>query len=113
MRQVYSSRRTSAQWQALVLQQRNSSLSAPSFCKQKNISYPSFCNWRRRCADTTIPVDNQAESRVSRPAVAEDDSPTFIDLGSLATAQTPATAAGWNITLRLGNGVELQLSQAQ
>ena len=113
MRQVYSSRRTSAQWQALVMQQRNSSLSAPAFCKQKSISYPSFCNWRRRCAETMPPAAGVAESAAARQADITNDSPTFIDLGSLATAQTPATAVGWNITLRLGNGVELQLSQAQ
>ena len=80
---------------------------------KKSISYPSFCNWRRRCAETMPPAAGVAESAAARQADITNDSPTFIDLGSLATAQTPATAVGWNITLRLGNGVELQLSQAQ
>ncbi|WP_225316930.1 MULTISPECIES: IS66 family insertion sequence element accessory protein TnpA [Marinobacter] len=40
--------RTEEQWRALVDQQRNSGLSAPKFCKQENIGYASFCNWRKR-----------------------------------------------------------------
>lgn len=43
--------RTTEQWQVLVDQQRDSGLSAPQFCKQENIGYASFCNWRKRLSD--------------------------------------------------------------
>lgn len=43
--------RTEEQWRALIDQQRNSGLSASKFCKQENIGYASFCNWRKRLSD--------------------------------------------------------------
>ncbi|WP_422822669.1 IS66 family insertion sequence element accessory protein TnpA, partial [Vreelandella titanicae] len=43
--------RTPEQWQALVDQHRDSGLSASQFCKQENIGYSSFCNWRKRLSD--------------------------------------------------------------
>ena len=52
--------RTPEQWQALVDQQRVSGLSAPQFCKQENIGYASFCNWRKRLSDPS--TDDSAGS---------------------------------------------------
>ena len=90
--------RTPEQWQVLVDQQRDSGLSAMQFCKQKNIGYASFCNWRKRLADHSAD-----ESTNSGEA-------SFLDLSSLmGTSQS--SGPGWNILLSLGNGVELRLSQ--
>lgn len=90
--------RTPEQWQTLVDQQRASGLSAPQFCKQENIGYASFCNWRKRLSDRS--TDDAAGS----------DEASFLDLSSLmGTSQ--ASGPGWNIVLSLGNGVELRLSQ--
>lgn len=90
--------RTEEQWLALVDQQRNSGLSAPKFCKQENIGYASFCNWRKRLSDPS--TDDSAGSGEAN----------FLDLSSL-TGTSSSSGPGWNIVLSLGNGVELRLSQ--
>lgn len=89
---------TPEQWQALVDQQRDSGLSAPQFCKQENIGYASFCNWRKRlCSPPTKHSGDSGEAN-------------FLDLSSLMGG-SPSSGTGWNIVLSLGNGVELRLSQ--
>ena len=94
--------RTPEQWQTLVDQQRASGLSAPQFCKQEKIGYPSFCNWRKRLSD---------------PSTDESSGPGeagFLDLSSLmgnSPSSGSGAGSGWNIVLSLGNGVELRLSQ--
>tara|TARA_R110000751_G_scaffold188378_2_gene294406 strand:- start:308 stop:598 length:291 start_codon:yes stop_codon:yes gene_type:complete len=90
--------RTPEQWQALVDQHRDSGLSASQFCKQENIGYSSFCNWRKRLSDQ--PTDNLTDSGEA----------SFLDLSSLM-GTSPSSGLGWNIVLSLGNGVELRLSQ--
>jgi len=87
--------RTSAQWQALVEQQQASGLSAVQFCKQQDIGYASFCNWRKRL------LDNQV-----------DESSTSNNTGFLDLSSLMGQSAG-NIVLSLGSGVELRLSQQQ
>ena len=90
--------RTPEQWQFLVDQQRDSGLSAMQFCKQENIGYASFCNWRKRLSDHPVSVDSNSSEA------------GFLDLSSLMGA-SPSSGPGWNIVLSLGNGVELRLSQ--
>ena len=89
--------RTPEQWQALINQQRDSGLSASKFCKQENIGYASFCNWRKRLSDQA--AGDSADSGEAG----------FLDLSSLMGAAQ--SGPGWNIVLSLGNGVELRLSQ--
>lgn len=88
--------RTSAQWQALVDQQQASGLSAVQFCKQQNIGYASFCNWRKRLSD----------NQIEEPSISKDTG--FLDLSSL---MSQSSEPSWNIVFCLGNGVELRLSQ--
>ena len=90
--------RSPEQWQALVDQQRDSGVSAMQFCKQEDIGYASFCNWRQRLSEEPV-----ADSAGSGEA-------GFLDLSSLMGAST-SSGPGWNIVLSLGNGVELRLSQ--
>ena len=90
--------RTSAQWQALIDQQQASGLSAAQFCKQQDIGYASFCNWRKRLSD------HQADESSTT------NDTGFLDLSSL---MGQSSEPGWNIVLSLGNGVELRLSQQQ
>ena len=91
-------RRTQEQWQTLVEQQRSSGLSAMQFCKQHQIGYASFCNWRKRLSDR--PLSDASDSGEAN----------FLDLSSLMEAST-SSRPGWHIVLSLGNGVELRLSQ--
>ncbi|SDJ02419.1 hypothetical protein SAMN04487867_1211, partial [Vreelandella titanicae] len=80
--------RTPEQWQALVDQHRDSGLSASQFCKQENIGYSSFCNWRKRLSDQ--PTDNSTDSGEA----------SFLDLSSLM-GTSPSSGLGWNIVLSL------------
>lgn len=90
--------RTPDQWQTLVNQQLDSGLSASRFCKQENIGYASFCNWRKRLAGpSTDQVSGSGEAG-------------FLDLSSLM-GNSASSGPGWHIVLSLGNGVELRLSQ--
>ena len=88
--------RTSAQWQALIDQQHASGVSAVQSCKQQDIGYASFCNWRKRLSD----------NQLDEPSLSKDTG--FLDLTSL---MSQSSEPGWNIVLSLGNGVELRLSQ--
>lgn len=93
-------RRTQAQWRSIIDDFATSDLSGAAFCKQHQIQYASFCKWRQKL----LPATN---------AILPDhpSSNAFIDLASLADANGQQSSA-WHITLKLGNGVELVLSQA-
>lgn len=97
MTRKHQPRKSAAQWQQLIQQQQASGLSASHFCQQNTISYASFCQWRRRFA---------VESDSDIPAASAP--PAFIDLETWL----PQNARPWNIVLRLGNGIELCLSQS-
>jgi hypothetical protein len=91
-----SPRRTPEQWTVIVTDFLASGLSAPNFCKQQNISYASFSKWRqRRATKNTVQTCDR------------DQNSSFIDVSTLMNENTH-----WNITLKLGNGVELILNQA-
>ena len=88
-------RRSPEQWLALIEQQQTSNLSIAAFCQQQGIGSASFYKWKQHW-------HNQA-------ATAEPDLTSgFIDLTKL-NAQPSGV---WNIVLRLGNGMELQLSNS-
>lgn len=87
-------RRTPEQWQQLVSEWQHSSASAKQFCEERGIGYVSFCQWRKRLS--------LVESAPKQKAT-----PGFIDLGALSSG----TPGQWRIVLKLGNGVELSLSQ--
>jgi len=90
-------RRSREEWHSLIEEQNDSGLSAPAFCKQQNISYERFCVWSRR-------FQSDIPRRVEEvPAQSQS---SFIDLSHLSSPPTH-----WRITLKLGNGVELELSQ--
>jgi len=80
--------RTPEQWQALVNQQRDSGLSASKFCKQENIGYASFCNWRKRLSDQA--AGDSADSGEAG----------FLDLSSLMSLMG-AAQSGARSSLRL------------
>jgi len=96
-------RRTLEQWLELYEQWQESGLSAPVYCKSSGISYQSFQNFRSKF--------EKGELNISSASEEVSEIPAFIDLGSLSNMAS-GRDSGWNITLRLGNGVELELSQA-
>lgn len=89
-------RRSPEQWKEIIEQHNSSGLSGKKFCDTQGIGYASFCKWRQKLTEVEI-------EQSSQPA-----NPSFIDLGSLAATNEP----NWHIVLKLGNGIELCLSQA-
>lgn len=99
MKRTRQKRKSQAQWQAVIEQYQASGLSGSQFCQAHDIAYGSFCKWRQRLMpQTTLPTER--DERVSLAP--------FIDVSAL----TRSTEKPWHIILKLGNGVELYLSQA-
>jgi len=82
-------RRSSAEWQQLIQEQKNSGLKQAAFCKQRSISQTRFGHWQRRL-------------QIAQPDQADAN---WLELPVL-----PAPASsGWDIELDLGNGLCLRL----
>ena len=94
-----STRRTSEQWHSIINDFSTSALSGAAYCKQHQIQYASFCKWRQKILPST---NTQQSSTPSKP---------FIDISAMSHQHVQESSA-WHITLKLGNGVELVLSQA-
>lgn len=94
MNQPRHQRRTVEQWQTIINTFSTSGLSGTQFCKQQDIKYASFSKWRKRLSE--------AEDTL-KPGLPE----SFLDISALSNGNS----GHWNITLKLGNGVELILSQ--
>jgi len=90
-----SPRRSAKQWQELIDQQLASGLSAPHFCKENNLGYPSFSAWRKRLTQST--------NNASVP-------PAFVELTTPQKQTTPSPPA-WTVELDLGSGVCLRIAQ--
>lgn len=91
-----SKRRSSQQWQAIIERFDQSNLSGAQFCRDNHIAYASFCKWRHKL------------SRSHLLGSAPSATPDFIDLSSLSQPDS----SGWHIVLKLGDGLELCLSQS-
>ena len=73
-------------------------LSGVKYCEQNDVPYASFCKWRKKLLS---PLAQESRS-------ASD----FIDLGLLSQqAAQSEHPQPWHIVLKLGNGVELCLTQ--
>jgi hypothetical protein len=70
-------RRTAEQWQSLIGDQHESGLSAPEFCKQNNIGYASFCQWRKRLVE---PTPSPATFVALEPPMQPHQSPWAVEL---------------------------------
>lgn len=95
-------RRTADQWKVIVENFNLAGQSGVVYCRENDIAYASFCKWRQRFS-----------SQLGLPELSHDNStPAFIDLSLLPQKNlTDASSPGWHIVLKLGNDVELFLSQ--
>jgi hypothetical protein len=85
-----SKKRSRAQWEQLMTDYENGSLSQQAFCDQHDVAYSSFCYWRKRLR---MPVkDAPAQS-------------PLIELPALVSASLPT----WRIELDLGSGIILRI----
>ncbi len=92
-------RRSQEEWQTLIRQWQQSSLSAAHFCKQNHLSSASFYQWRQRFEDS----DNLDNKTAATPST------DFIDITALSST---ADHQGWNIVLNLGDGLSLTLNHS-
>ena len=90
-------RRSAAEWQALILQQAESGLSAKAFCDQHDITYASFMNWRRRLGDNASPESS------------DESLPMFVELTKSSGHVEPQR--NWLIELDLGAGIQLRIAR--
>ncbi len=96
MKHTHRPRQTPEHIQSLVTQFHQSELSSAAFCKQHGIAYSSFYTWCKKYP-TSVPAINRPSPPVQ-----------FIDLQAMAAPHH----GGWKIVLKLGNGIELLLSQS-
>lgn len=94
-----SSRRSAQQWEQLFSAFQHSELSVTAFCQQHNLSASNFYAWRKRLASS------------SQYAKKPESLSSLIDFSGLLEAPNEPISRSWKITLRLGNGVELNLEQ--
>ena len=85
--------RSPQQWHALIQQWQQSELSAMAFCKQNDLGYASFCQWRKRLSLLQQPEGN-----------------AFIDLGSVPQSDKSEELTQGSLSLRLSLGNWLNLS---
>ena len=91
--------RSPQQWQALIQQWQQSELSAMAFCKQNELGYASFCQWRKRLCTPARSV-----------AAPLPEASPFIDLGSMPQSHNSSDQTRSGLALRLNLGDWLNLS---
>jgi len=80
-------RRSAEEWRTVIDEQSASALSAPQFCKQHNIGYASFCQWRKRLSQSSIPEPAQPVTNfvAVTPFSSQSEDPSWLvelELGS-------------------------------
>jgi len=91
MKHTRRSRRSQAEWQQLVDEQKASELSQGEFCIQRSISQKRFAHWKQRLQKSQ---NHRADTH-------------WLELPSVPTA----SSTGWLIELDLGQGLRLRLRQ--
>lgn len=95
-------------WQQLVDKHTHSGLSGAQFCREHQVAYASFMNWRKRLGDATA----QPDGELKRTFV-ELTSPVPIPEGShVESAVDCALASPVCIELTLGAGIELRITRS-
>ena len=83
-------RRSPEQWQELVARQLASGLTQRQFCERHELTVSAFQYWKRRVG----------------PTAASNGDDTFVQLAAPTTS-----GEGWEVELRLGEGVVVRISQ--
>lgn len=91
--------RSTAQWQKLIEEQKQSGLNIKAFCQQHALPTSAFYGWRKRLkVSNNTPKLNAATDWVA------------VNLNPPASSPT-SDSSPWNIELHLPNGVILKMSQ--
>jgi len=93
-------RRSRAEWEQLIADQRASGRSQAEFCRQAAVSLSTFTYWKRELSDGTRPAGSRQ---------AETEAPMFAELAVAEPETTESSApAGWDVELDLG-GIILRI----
>jgi len=92
----HRARKSSAQWQQIIKQQRSSGLSQRAYCQGNELNPVTFSNWKRR-----LGIDSSGNPKPE----------PWLELPLPAAKQSPGRNQGWDIELDLGNGICLRLNQ--
>ena len=82
------------QWQALISEQQNSTLTQSGFCQSRGLCLATFCNWKRKL--------NPPENMIT------DANPQWIELPVVDQTVSRQT---WDIELELPGHVILRMRQ--
>lgn len=90
-------------WQQLVNKHTQSGLSGAQFCREHQVAYASFMNWRKRLGDSTAQPDGEPKR-------------TFVELTSPVPIPESshvdcALASPLCVELTLGAGIELRITR--
>lgn len=94
--------RNTSQWQALIEEQKQSSLTIKEFCRQQDVTTSGFYGWRKRLKESN-----------NGPQLNGSTDWLPIDLNSAVPSPTASNANTWDIELHLPNGAILKMSQQQ
>lgn len=100
MKSISRKHRSPEQWRDLIQQWQESGLSASAFCKQNDLGYASFCQWRKRL---TSEGSRAAEQKT-------DNAVGFIDLGAMPSTHPCVDSDESRLTIHLRLGAWLNLS---
>ncbi len=90
-------RRSRAQWQALIDAHRTSDLTQAEFCHQNGLVVSTFCNWKHRLSEGDSYIED----------VQRGEGDAWLSL----PGKVLSSEGNWRIELDLGGGLCLRLSQ--
>ena len=82
------------QWQALISEQQDGSLTQAEFCRTKGLSLATFSNWKRKLSGNPKPINQEQPDFIELPVVSE-----------------PLARQTWDIELELPGNVILRMRQ--
>lgn len=115
------SRRTAAEWQALIRRYAQGDLTLRAFCAQEGVAESTFTAWRRRLQAAPVApsaAPKPAEVAEPTPSAPESAGGLFAELSLPGTSpsddplQGVQDAAPWEVELDLGAGVCLRIRRA-
>lgn len=93
-RKTIKIRRSTEQWQAIMLAFADSGLTQEAFCAQESLAMSTFSKWRHKLTSATAHV------------LGDENSPMFVDLTRIAAHDRQHSV--WDIKLSLGEGMSLK-----
>jgi hypothetical protein len=95
-------------WQQIISEFQQSGQSGTAFCKTRDLVYANFCYWKKLLS---VSQKKEFKKKTFQQKKLTDTLPDFMEILTVPQASTSSSSQEWQIVLKLGNGVELCLSQ--